>query len=160
MATSRHCSRSSRTAIRRLRPSTSAISRSTPSAYPGDAQALVRERGVFAARQSAAIEMIRRRAGAPGLDPARVAEQLGMSVRYLHRLLEPTGRTFQEHLLEHRLQYSLARSCATRECRLTISHIARDCGFSDISHFNRSFRRAFSDTPYGVRFRAACRRNG
>jgi AraC-like DNA-binding protein len=125
----------------------------------GDAQALVRERGVFAARQSALIEMIRRRASEPGLDPARVAEQLGMSVRYLHRLLEPTGRTFSEHLLEQRLQHALAK-LRDRECYFKISDIARDCGFSDISHFNRSFRRAFSDTPYGVRFRAAWRRNG
>jgi AraC-like DNA-binding protein len=125
----------------------------------GDAQALVRERGVFAARQSAVIEMIRRRASEPGLDPARVAEQLGMSVRYLHRLLEPTGRTFSEHLLEQRLQHALAK-LRDRECCFKISDIARDCGFSDISHFNRSFRRAFSDTPYGVRFRAAWRRNG
>ena len=124
----------------------------------GDVQALVRERGVFAARQSAVIEMIRRRAGEPGIDPARVAEQLGMSVRYLHRLLEPTGRTFSEHLLERRLGDALAK-LRDPDCYLKIADIARDCGFSDISHFNRSFRRAFSDTPYGVRVRAARRRD-
>jgi AraC-like DNA-binding protein len=104
------------------------------------------------------IEMIRRRAGQPGIDPARVAAQLGMSVRYLHRLLEPTGRTFSEHLLERRLGYALAK-LRDPNCCVRIADIARDCGFSDISHFNRSFRRAFGDTPYGVRVRAARRRD-
>jgi AraC-like DNA-binding protein len=117
----------------------------------------VRERGVFAARQSAVIEMIRRRASEPGLDPGQVAEQLGMSVRYLHRLLEPTGRTFSELLLEQRLQYAHAK-LRDPQCCFKISDIARDCGFCDISRFNRSFRRAFGDTPYGVRVRAAWRR--
>ena len=48
-----------------------------------------------------------------GLDPARFAERMGMSVRYLHRLLEPTGRSFAEHLLEQRLERAPA-CCATR----------------------------------------------
>jgi AraC-like DNA-binding protein len=32
-----------------------------------------------------------------------------------------------------------------------ISTIAFDCGFSDISHFNRVFRRQFGCTPSDVR---------
>jgi AraC-like DNA-binding protein len=119
----------------------------------GDVQALVRERGVHAARQCTVLELIRRRAGEPGLDPAQVAEELGLSVRYLHRLLEPTGRSFSEHLLEQRLERARAR-LRDPHCRLRIADIAREAGFSDISHFNRSFRRAFGDTPYGVRVRA------
>jgi AraC-like DNA-binding protein len=124
----------------------------------GDVQALVRERGVHAARQCTVLELIRRRAGEPGLDPAQVAEELGLSVRYLHRLLEPTGRSFSEHLLEQRLERAQAR-LRDPDCRLRIAEIAREAGFSDISHFNRGFRRAFGDTPYGVRVRAARRRD-
>jgi transcriptional regulator GlxA family with amidase domain len=41
---------------------------------------------------------------------------------------------------------------------LKIAAVATDAGFSDISHFNRTFLRAFGDTPYGVRVRAARRR--
>jgi transcriptional regulator GlxA family with amidase domain len=41
---------------------------------------------------------------------------------------------------------------------LKIAVVATDAGFSDISHFNRTFRRTFGDTPYGVRVRAARRR--
>jgi AraC-like DNA-binding protein len=124
----------------------------------GDVQALVRERGVNAARQSAVLEAIRRRADEPGLDPAQVAQAMGVSVRYLHRLLEPTGRSFSQHLLEQRLQRAIER-LRDPTCHLGIADIARACGFADISHFNRSFRRAFGDTPYGVRVRAARRRD-
>ena len=46
-----------------------------------------------------------------------------------------------------------------RFTRIKIAAIARAAGFSDISHFNRSFRRAFGDTPFGVRARAARRRS-
>ena len=124
----------------------------------GDAHALVRERGVHAARQSEVLAAIRKRAGEPGLDPAGVAAQLGMSVRYLHRLLEPTGSSFVEHLLERRLDRAAAMLRDPDSTHLKIGEIASLAGFADISHFNRSFRRAFGDTPYGMRVRAARRR--
>ena len=120
----------------------------------GDVQALVREGGAHAARQSAVLNVISRRAGEPGLSPAEVARQSGISVRYLHHLLEPTGRTFSQHLLEQRLQRALAQ-LRDPDHRGKIADVAFACGFSDISHFNRSFRRAFGDTPHGVRVRSA-----
>jgi AraC-like DNA-binding protein len=55
----------------------------------------------------------------------------------------------------HRAHAKLAEP----ECRLKVADIAEDSGFSDMSQFNRSFRRAFGDTPYGVRARAARRRD-
>lgn len=125
----------------------------------GDTQALVRERGVQAARQSALIAEINRCAAERGLDPTRVAAQLGVSVRYLHKLLEPTGRTFAEHLLSCRLDRAAAMLRDPRSAHLRIGEIASQSGFGEISHFNRSFRRAFSDTPFGMRTRAS-RANG
>jgi transcriptional regulator GlxA family with amidase domain len=121
----------------------------------GDTQALVRERGVQAARQSAVLNAIVTRASEPHLDPATVAAQLGMSPRYLHRLLEPTGRSFAQHLLQSRLDRAAAMLRDPDCARLKIGEIAVQAGFSDISHFNRSFRRTLGDTPYGVRVRAA-----
>jgi AraC-like DNA-binding protein len=119
----------------------------------GDAQAQVHERGVTVARQTEVLEQIRRRAAEAGLDPAGVAASLGMSVRYLHRLLEPTGRTFAEHLLERRLD-NAAALLRNPDCTSQIGAIAAHAGFADISHFNRSFRRTFGDTPHGMRVRA------
>lgn len=120
----------------------------------GDAQALVRERGVQAARQSAALTAISARACEAGLDPASVAEGLGMSVRYLHKLLEPSGRTFAEHLLACRLDHAVGLLRDPKSAHLKIAAVAARSGFGDISHFNRSFRKAFGDTPFGVRVRA------
>jgi AraC-like DNA-binding protein len=125
----------------------------------GDVQALVRERGVMAARQHAALDSIAKHSAEPGLDPARVAQQLGVSVRYLHRLLEPTGRSFSEHLLEARLDRAAEMLRDPNRAHLRIAEIAAKAGFADISHFNRSFRRAFGDTPYGMRVRTARRTN-
>ena len=119
----------------------------------GDVRALLREGGTHAARKSAVLQAIGRRAAEPGLDPAEVARQSGISVRYLHHLLEPTGRTFSQHLLEQRLQRALAE-LRNPDQRGRIADIAFACGFSDISHFNRSFRRAFGDTPHGMRVRS------
>ena len=123
----------------------------------GEVQALVRERGVQAARQAAALAAIHARACEPGLDAEFIAGQVGLSVRYLHRLLESTGRTFAEHLLDRRLEVAVAMLRDSGSAHLKISEIASRAGFSDISHFNRSFRRRFGDTPHGVRVRAARR---
>jgi len=124
----------------------------------GDAQALVRERGVAAARLQTVLARLADDAAEPKLDPAQFAERLGLSVRYLHRLLEPTGHSFTEHLLNCRLERAVAL-LRDPDCRLKIADIARNSGFADISHFNRSFRRAFGDTPYGLRVRTARRRD-
>lgn len=121
----------------------------------GDVQALVRERGVQAARQAAALAAIRARASEPGLTAEVVAAQVGLSVRYLHRLLESTGLTFAEHLLDRRLDCAVTMLRDSGSTHLKIGEIASRSGFSDISHFNRSFRRRFGDTPHGVRVRAA-----
>jgi AraC-like DNA-binding protein len=125
----------------------------------GEVQALVRERGVQAARQTAALAAIRARASEPGLDAAHVAMHVGLSVRYLHRLLESTGRTFAEHLLGRRLDCAAAMLRDSGSAHLKIGEIASRAGFSDISHFNRSFRRRFGDTPHGVRVRAVRQAN-
>ena len=126
----------------------------------GDTQALVRERGVQAARQNAVLTEIRKRHGERGLDPSAVAAQLGLSLRYLHKLLEPTGRSFAEHLLMCRLERAAAMLRDPENRRIKIGEIAMRTGFGDISHFNRSFRRTFGDTPFGMRTRAARRAAG
>jgi len=121
-------------------------------------QALVRDRAINAARLSTVLAAIRVRASEQGLNPAEVARQAGISVRYLHRLLEPTGRAFSQHLLAQRLERAAGMLRDPRFTQLKIAAVASEAGFSDISHFNRSFRRAFGDTPYGVRVRAARQR--
>ena len=115
-------------------------------------------RGTRALKQGAVLAAIRNRASEIGLDPAGVAKKLGLSVRYLHRLLQPTGRTFAEHLLDRRLSIAAALLRDPQAVHLKIGEIATRAGFSDPSHFSRCFRHAFGDTPYGARARE--KRNG
>lgn len=119
-----------------------------------DGQAVVRDRGVRAARLRTVLARLAADAAEPQLDPTSFAARLGFSARYLHRLLEPTGRSFSEHLIGCRLDRA-AIMLRDPTCRLKIADIARKAGFSDISHFNRSFRRTFGDTPFGLRTRHA-----
>lgn len=124
-----------------------------PATIPCDAPAIARS--VRASRQAAVLAAIDARASEIGLDPANVAGKLGLSVRYLHRLLQATGRTFAQHLLDRRLAIAIALLRDPQYAHLTIGQIAAQAGFADRSHFSRRFRRAFGDTPYGMRARAA-----
>jgi AraC-like DNA-binding protein len=121
----------------------------------GDAQALVRERGVREARLHTVLDLLAQASAEPGLDPSQFAARLNMSARYLHRLLEPSGQTFSGHLLRCRLERAATMLRDPELAHLRIGEIAARAGFADISHFNRSFRQAFSDTPKGLRAWAA-----
>jgi AraC-like DNA-binding protein len=118
----------------------------------------VGERGssaVRAARLKAALDQIGACFQDPELSVAAVAQNQGISLRYLQRLLETSGTPFTARVNELRLQraFALLSEPGTRR----ISDIALEAGFSDISHFNRLFRARFGDTPSGARARAAGR---
>lgn len=125
-----------------------------------EAQALIDERGVRAARLRAVLDAIAGHAGDIELDPAGLAERLGLSVRYLHLLLEDTGKTFSEHLLERRLERAHRLLRDPRLGNSKISSISQQAGFADLSHFNRSFRRRFGETPSAARAAASRKENG
>jgi AraC-like DNA-binding protein len=85
------------------------------------------------------------------LAPALVAAELGISVRSLHLLFEPTGRSFSRTVLAMRLfeSHRLLVQQPTRQ----ISDIAFSCGFDSLATFYRAFRRAYGLAPGDVRAR-------
>ena len=85
------------------------------------------------------------------LSAAVVAHRHGISVRYLHVLFEQAGQTFGDFVLERRLRFAMSRLSDPRCRHLRIADIAFDAGFSDLTTFNRAFRRRFGDTPSSVR---------
>ncbi len=119
----------------------------------GDMQQLAERRGVRAARHAAVLREIERNVADNRLSAASVAGKLGVTPRYVHFLLEESGRTFSEHVLARRLKLVEALLGDVEKGRLKISAIARQAGFSDMSYFNRSFRKHFGDTPSGFRKR-------
>jgi AraC-like DNA-binding protein len=115
-----------------------------------------RGRASRAARRSAVLSLIDERSGDPGLSASRVAALLGVTPRYVHQLLAQTGKSFTHHLLERRLERAsaLLRDPAWRG--RTIAQVAGAAGFSDVSYFNRAFRRRFDATPTEIRNQPLC----
>jgi AraC-like DNA-binding protein len=103
-----------------------------------------------AARLRTAVSYIAAHFQEPELSVATVAVDQGVSSRYLQRLFETTGTTFTEHVSDLRLQRAFTLLTETRDNTRRISDIALQVGFSDVSHFNRLFRRRFGDSPSGV----------
>jgi AraC-like DNA-binding protein len=120
----------------------------------GETRVLAEQRGVQAVRRAAVIREIAASAIDPAFNAATVAARLGIAVRYVHHLLQPTGRPFSEHVLENRLATAVALLRDPRLSSRRIADIAFDAGFRDLSYFNRMFRRRYSLTPTDVRHRA------
>jgi AraC-like DNA-binding protein len=117
----------------------------------GEARAAAEDRGVRAARLSAILKEIEGGSGDPALSAVVIARRFGVTPRYVHSLLEETGRSFTHHVLEHRLEKATAllRDPRRQSCR--IADIAGEVGFNDLSHFNRAFRRRYGVTPSDIR---------
>ncbi|TPI53740.1 MULTISPECIES: AraC family transcriptional regulator [unclassified Mesorhizobium] len=116
----------------------------------GRAAELVGLRGLRAARLEAILATIAEDFADPGISAQGVAQQLGLSARYVHDLLQETGVSFSERVLELRLQ-SAHRMLSQRHSDMRVSDIAMTSGFSDVSYFNRCFRRRFGYTPTSAR---------
>lgn len=117
----------------------------------GDYAEAAREGGQKAARLAAIRAELETRFKDAELTAASVAQRHHISVRYLHVLFEQSGQTFSDFVLERRLRYAMSRLSDPRCRHLRIADIAFDAGFSDLTTFNRCFRRRFGDTPSSVR---------
>jgi AraC-like DNA-binding protein len=104
---------------------------------------------VAGARLEVALACLRNEFRNADLSVALVASAQGVSPRYLHRLFEQAGIRFSERLNEMRLQATI--EALGQAGGKPISMIAFDCGFSDIAHFNRLFKKRFGVTPSAVR---------
>jgi AraC-like DNA-binding protein len=103
---------------------------------------------VVAARRAAMLDYITSHFCDPNLSGSSVAEKLGISQRYLQRLIEATGKTFTEHVNELRLDRAFLLLSGGANKR--VSDIAFEVGYSDLTNFYRHFRSRFGDTPKGV----------
>jgi AraC-like DNA-binding protein len=124
----------------------------------GEGRELVERQGVRAVRRAAILHEIDTSMSDAALDAESVAARLGITARYVHILLEDTGQTFSEHLLDKRLMRAAELLRDPAQWRLRIAEIAFRVGFADLSHFNRSFRRKFATTPRDLRGSAQRRR--
>ncbi|MGA0603304.1 helix-turn-helix domain-containing protein [Caulobacter sp. KR2-114] len=94
---------------------------------------------------------IRRNFADPELSPGDVAEALGLSRRYVHKLYAQEGRSFRQDLIGLRIEACLRAFTDEQQAGKTIADIAYAAGYTDISQFNRHFRKLKGDTPSNVR---------
>ncbi|MCK9513240.1 MAG: helix-turn-helix domain-containing protein [Pigmentiphaga sp.] len=95
--------------------------------------------------------IIDRRLAEPGLSPAAVAHEAGMSLRTLQRLFQrhaEPGVGVEAYLVEQRLQR--AHRMLSQGTARTVSEAAFASGFSELSHFSRRFQARFGVKPSGV----------
>jgi AraC-like DNA-binding protein len=116
-----------------------------------DAAAIATHRGVRAARLRAIKADILDNLGNKDLSIDALAARHGVTPRYVSMLFESEPLTFSEFVLGRRLHRAHRMLGDPRFAALTISAIALEAGFGDISYFNRTFRRAYGATPSDVR---------
>jgi AraC-like DNA-binding protein len=116
-----------------------------------DAGQIAERRGVRAARLRAAKAFVVSNLAQHDLGATAVALHLGVTPRYVHMLFENENETFSEFVLRERLTRAYRSLVDPRFVNRPISAVAFDCGFADLSHFNRHFRRRFGMTPSEAR---------
>jgi AraC family transcriptional regulator, positive regulator of tynA and feaB len=83
----------------------------------------------------------------PELSPQRVADHLRVSVRTLHLRFKQIGQTFGRWVRDNRLEACRTALRDENQRALNISQIAYRWGFNDLSHFNKTFRARFDQSP-------------
>lgn len=116
-----------------------------------DSAEIASNRGLRAARFQAVKADIVRNLRDQHLSSNEVAARVGISPRHLRRLFELEGTSFSEFVLGKRLQNVHYMISDLRNIERPISNIVFECGFSDLSNFNRAFRRRYEQTPTEVR---------
>jgi AraC-like DNA-binding protein len=117
----------------------------------GDTAAEARRGGVRAVRLKAVLMILEARFTEPDFSAQKLAAAAGLSERYVNELLYEAGASLTSRLLELRLRR--AAEWLTQAGDRRISDVAFDCGFNDLSYFNRCFRRRFGLKPSAARGR-------
>jgi transcriptional regulator GlxA family with amidase domain len=80
-----------------------------------------------------------------------LAKRQRVTSRFIHKLFEGEETTLSQFVLRQRLARAHRMLTDPLHGHQTISVIACDAGFGDLSTFNRAFRRHFGATPSEVR---------
>jgi AraC-like DNA-binding protein len=122
-----------------------------------DAAEIANNRGLAAARLREIKSYITANLSRDDLSVVEIAIRQRVTPRYIQMLFETEGTTFSEFVRNARLNKAHRMLVDPRLAKRPISAIAFEAGFSELSHFNRAFRRRFGGTPSDVR---TARRNG
>ncbi|MEV6026356.1 helix-turn-helix domain-containing protein [Streptomyces sp. NPDC052036] len=90
---------------------------------------------------------VQARLGEPGLGPQDIADQHGVSLRYLHRLFQSHGTTVNAWVRTRRLAAAREELARPGAAHSSIATVAARWGFTSASHFSRAFRDTFGMSP-------------
>lgn len=111
----------------------------------------VSDRALGSATLQGILRHIESNVADPALSVEQAASHVGVSRRYVHKLFERLGTSFTRYVIDQRLA-RIHGELTMRECRnYTISSIAYRWGFSDLSHFNKTFKVRYATTPSDLR---------
>jgi AraC family transcriptional regulator, positive regulator of tynA and feaB len=83
----------------------------------------------------------------PALDAKTVAAAAGVSVRYANAVLAECGTSITRLIWARRLEHCRRALEDPAQLHRTVSEIAYRWGFSDMTHFGRSFRATYGSLP-------------
>lgn len=104
-----------------------------------------------AARLERAKRYIEQHLAEPGLTPASTAAALGISLRQLHLLFEPTGTSFAQYVRRRRLLQCRSALASPVGAGRSVADIALGWGFKSLATFYRAFEREFGMPPAAMR---------
>ncbi|WP_421915225.1 AraC family transcriptional regulator [Mesorhizobium sp.] len=116
-----------------------------------DAAEIARGRGVRVARLRAIKADIVAHGGHVALSAEDVAARHRLSPRYVRKLFESDGTSLSDFMLRQRLVRAHRMLGDISHAGRSITDIAYEAGFNDLSYFNRAFRRCYGATPSDVR---------
>jgi AraC-like DNA-binding protein len=99
-------------------------------------------KSVSALRQRV-LQSMRDQLTLPHLCPTLIAQQNGISVRYLHRLFQLQGGTFMGQVTQMRMRLCESLLRSTPNKWTGTSALAMACGYADDSTFRRAFKAQF-----------------
>lgn len=87
----------------------------------------------------------------PKLGPQLIADEVGLSVRQLHRLFGEEAKSLSETIMRLRLQRCKDDLLRRDRLKASISEIAYHWGFKSLAHFSRKFNQEFGCAPSKIR---------
>jgi AraC-like DNA-binding protein len=132
-----------------IRPVELALTEFLITSLAGDREtsSLSRGAGARAAHLHRICQTIETRLGEPDLTLHAVAEERGISPRYLQKLFTSVDQSFNTYLRVRRLERCRADLVSPLHGALTISEICFRWGFNGSAHFSRAFRDQFGLSP-------------
>jgi len=97
------------------------------------------------------LSCVERNLSCQDLDVAMVAEQCGISRRYVHLIMSRFGTSFASYVRQRRLEFADALITRSEEPASPLNRIAYSVGFKDSAHFARLYRQHYGLSPSAAR---------